>query len=416
MDKMEKIYEIELTTLVYGGECLGRLPDGRAAFVPFALPGERVRVAPLEEKRGFVRAQLVEVLEASPERIAPRCAHFTSCGGCHYQHMPYALQTSAKAAILQDQLERIGGLPAPPVQPVTPASQEFYYRNHVQFHLDDQGRLGYHKARSQEVLPIQECHLPLPVLNELWPQLDFEALTEIERIGLRVGIGDDIQIILESSSPQPPELSVEELSLSVIHLSPAGALVLAGSPETTMQVAGREFRLSGGSFFQINTPVAEAMTAHVIDLLDQEGALTTASVGLDVYCGVGLFSALLAARVGQLVGIEVSPSACDDFAVNLDEFDNVSLYEAPAEIALSSLEFRPDFIVVDPPRQGIDRGALDGLLKLAAPRLVYVSCDAATLARDARRLSAGGYHLEQLALFDQFPQTYHIESISLWKS
>jgi 23S rRNA (uracil1939-C5)-methyltransferase len=407
---MKNTCEVELTAFGYGGESIGRLPDGRAVFVPFALPGEKVRIELVEEKRGFARARLLEVLEPAAGRIAPRCIHFGLCGGCHYQHMSYSAQLAAKTSILRDQLERIGGLHDPLIQPAVASPQAYQYRNHVQFHMTREGKLGYHKPRSDEVFAIQECHLPEPALSELWPQLDFEASLEIERIGLRLGAEDEIQIILESRDPHAPDLSVEELPVSVVHLSPAGALVLAGSSDITMNLLGRDFRVSAGSFFQTNTAIAQAMVQHVLSLV----ALNRTSVALDAYCGVGLFSAFLAPRVGRLVGIEASPSACDDFSANLDEFDNVELYEAPVEDVLPGLDLQPDLALVDPPREGLDRNALDGLLRLAAPRLVYVSCDPATLGRDARRLAAGGYALEQVTLFDQFPQTYHIESISLW--
>jgi 23S rRNA (uracil1939-C5)-methyltransferase len=407
---MDKTYEIELKSFAYGGESIGRLEDGRAVFVPFTIPGEKARIELVEEKRSFARARLLEVVEPAAQRIPPRCVHFGVCGGCHYQHMPYPAQLEAKTTILRDQLERIGGLKTPPIQPAIASAQEYHYRNHVQFHLTRDGKLGYHKPRSEEVFAIQECHLPEPALNSVWPQLDIEALAGIERIGLRLGAEEEIQIILESRDPQPPDLSVEELPVSVVHLSPAGALVLAGSPDIRMNVLGRDFRVSAGSFFQSNTALAQSMVEHVLALLPVEHTM----VAVEAYCGVGLFSAFLAARVGRLVGIEASPSAADDFSANLDEFDNVELYEAPTEAVLPGLDIQPDVILVDPPREGIERNALDGLLRLAAPRLVYVSCDPATLGRDARRLEAGGYALEQVTLFDQFPQTFHIESISLW--
>jgi 23S rRNA (uracil1939-C5)-methyltransferase len=407
---MDELFDIELASFAYGGEAIGRLPDGRAVFVPFTIPGEKARIALVEEKRSFARARLLEVLEPSPQRVAAQCVHFGVCGGCHYQHMPYPAQLTAKMAILSDQLERLGGLKAPPFQSPIASPLELNYRNHVQFHLTPEGKLGYHQPRSETVFPIQECHLPEPALNELWPLLDFEALAEIERIGLRLGVEDDIQIILESRDPLPPDLSVEGLPVSVVHLSPAGTQVLAGSPDITFAVLGRLFRVSAGSFFQTNTAIAEAMVEHVLaTLLPDQTALA-----LDVFCGVGLFSAFLAPRVGRLIGVEASPSASDDFSANLDEFDNVELYEAPAEIVLPGLDLRPDIVIMDPPREGIQRQAMDGLIHLGASRLVYVSCDPATLGRDARRLADGGYTLEQVTLFDQFPQTYHIESISLW--
>ncbi len=407
-------YEIKLTAHAYGGESIGRLPDGRAVFVPFTLPGEAVRVSLVEEKRGFARARLLEVLQPSPQRVAPRCAHYMECGGCHYQHLDYAGQLAAKESILRDQLGRIGGLVQPPVQPIVASPSMFNYRNHVQFHLAAEGRLGYQRARSEETLAIQECHLPEAVLNQVWPQLDFEALAEVERVALRLGMDDDVQLILESSDPQPPELSVEDLPLSVAHLSPAGTLTLAGSEALFIEVLGRPFRVSAGSFFQVNTAMAAAMVTHVLEHLPRFQPLTPKTTLVDAYCGVGLFSAFLAGQVGQLIGIEASPSAGEDFVANLDEFDNVTLYEADAGLALETLDAQPQIILVDPPRQGVERKAMDGLVRLAPRLLVYVSCDPSTLGRDAKRLAAAGYELLQATPFDVFPQTYHVESVSFW--
>ena len=201
-----------------------------------------------------------------------------------------------------------------------------------------------------------------------------------------------------------------EADVSAVHLSPDGIVLLAGDDFTTLEVLGRPFRVSAGSFFQVNTAQAAAMVEHLLELL----SVTSQSHVLDVYCGVGLFSAFCAERAGQVSGIELSEPACRDFAVNLDEFENVALYQGAAEDVLPGLDFTPDMVVVDPPRAGLARPALDALLQLAPPRLAYISCDPSTLARDAKRLLAGGYQLIQATPFDLFPQTYHIESISLF--
>lgn len=402
-------FDLTLTSLAYGGDAIGRLPDGRAVFVPFALPGERVRIRLVEEKRGHARGELVEVLEPSPQRITPLCIHFGECGGCHYQHMPYESQLAAKTEILREQLKRIGGLDDPPIQPGIPSPQPYYYRNHVEFHLTSQGRLGFYKAGTNEVFAVQVCHLPEETINTVWPQLEFDPISELRRVGLRLGAGDDIQLILESSDPQPPEFTDEDLPLSAVYLGPAGSFVLAGSDQVTIEVLGRPFRVSAGSFFQVNTPMAEAMVRHLLDHLP----LGPQSTVWDVYCGVGLFSAFMAPRVGRLVGIESSPSAVEDFAYNLNEFDNVEVYESAAEQVLPQLANQPQVIVLDPPRSGLDRRVLDAVLASQADTLAYISCDPATLARDARRLVAGGYHLERITPFDLFPQTFHIETIVL---
>ena len=409
---LDKEFTVKLLTAVYGGDTLGRLPDGRAVFVPLALPGETVRLRLLEEKRGHARAELLEVLQPAPERILPPCPHYGRCGGCHYQHIDYPQQVAQKTAILCEQLERIGGIVAPPVENCVPAPDIFYYRNHIQFHLTPQGQLGYHRRDGEAIMPVETCLLPEAPLGELWPQLNFEGLTsELERIAIRLGAGEDLQITLESSAVEPPEMIVEELPVSVIHLSPAGSLVLAGSQAVLMQTAGQTLRVSAGSFYQVNTAMAAAMVQHLLARLD----LTPEMTVVDIYCGVGLFSAFLAPRVARLIGIESSASACEDFVFNLDAYENVELYEALAEDVLPGLDVRPDLILVDPPRAGLQHRALDGLLALDAPLLVYISCDPATLGRDARRLVQGGYRLKTITPFDLFPQTYHIESISIWE-
>lgn len=405
---------VKLEKLTYGGDALGRLSDGRAVFVPFALPGETVRIHSVNEKRGHVRAELVEVLEPSPERIAPKCKHFGVCGGCHYQHLPYQAQLSAKTEILRDQLRRIGKIENPPVKQIVPSSTEWNYRNHVQFHLTRDGKLGYIDAQCRSVIPISECHLPELPLNILWPSLEFDPGLGLERVSLRLGVDDETMLVLESESPETPELELEA-NLSVVHLTDNDVVVMAGDDHLTMRVNDRVndrlFHVSAASFFQVNTEMAGKMAAHLLAHLRVSPATTL----LDVYCGVGLFSAFFAPRLGRLIGIESSPSACEDFAVNLDEFDNVELYEAPAEDVLPALDVKPDIAIVDPPRAGLEKRSLDALLARGPARIAYVSCDPSTLARDAARLIAGCYRLVQVTPFDLFPQTYHIESISIFE-
>lgn len=409
MPAQPELVEVELLRPTFGGSSMGRLPDGRAVFVPYGLPGELVRVALVEQKRGFARARLVEVLRPAPERLQPRCRHFGVCGGCHYQHLSYAHQLQVKAEVLREQLERIGGLSDPPLEAIQPSPQEWHYRNTVQFHLDAQGRLGYEESGSNRVVAIEECYLPQPPLDELWRQLEFEAGLGIERIGLRVGADEEVLLTLEGQPLELPALEVD-LPISAVHLSPAGSIVLAGEDWLPMEVNGRLFRVSAGSFFQVNTAQAGAMVRYLQEILPLDKDTTL----LDVYCGVGLFSAFLAERVGRCVGVEVSPSACDDYAVNLDSFDNVSLYIGAAEEVLPGLQLSGKVAaVLDPPRAGVDRRALDALVALQPEWIAYVSCDPATLARDLKRLVAQGYRLERIKPFDLFPQTYHIESISL---
>lgn len=414
------LYDIDILTLVYGGDAMGRLPDGRAVFVPYALPGERVRVRLTGGKKGFARASLVEVLSPSPDRIPPCCENFAACGGCHYMHMTYPAQLRHKTAILRDQLQRIAGIPEPPVDPIVPSPREWGYRNTVQFHLAPDGRLGFQEPGSHLVVPVESCPLCEPAIEEVLPLLDFtgedgRAVPGLERIQVRAGAGDDMMLVLESAGTVPPEFSVE-LPLSAVFVGPGGfeenaGLVLAGDEALVMEALGRPFRVSAGSFFQVNTGQAENMLRALLDNLP----LGPQSSLLEVYAGVGMFSAFLAPRAAELAAVESAPSAVEDFAANLDAFDNVSLYDGLAEEVLPALDLRPDVVLVDPPRAGLALPALDALVGMQAPHLVYISCDPATLARDAKRLIASGYTLRRSLPFDMFPQTYHIESMNFFE-
>ena len=403
-------YEVSISTLTYGGEAMGRLPDGRAVFVPFGLPGERVRVKLTEEKKNFARGEIVEVLDLSPDRIAARCRHFGVCGGCHYQSLPYEKQLQAKTDILIDQLKRIGKIENPPVGPMVACPNPWNYRNHVQFSLDEAGALGFQAPASNQVVPISECHLPEPILDDLWRQLEFQPETEIERVSLRAGKDDDLMLVLESDSPDAPELEIEA-GISIAHVYEEHAVVIAGNDHIIVPVLERDFKVSAASFFQVNTAMAGKMVEYLLTRLP----VSPSSTLLDVYCGVGLFSAFFAPKCKTVIGVESSESSCDDFAVNLDEFANVELYEGYAEDVVPHLEAKPDTVLVDPPRAGLDKAVVDGIIKLSPQVIAYVSCDPSTLARDAARLIAGGYQLREVTPFDLFPQTYHIESISIFE-
>lgn len=408
---MTSTVDVRIDNLTYGGDGLGRLVDGRVVFVPYAIPGELVRLKLVEDKPRYARAELVEVLEASANRVIPRCQHFTTCGGCHYQQMNYPTQLKAKATILREQLERIGGLKDIPGVEVGVASDPWYYRNHIQFHLTQDGKLGFQRAHSNQPFAIQECHLPEVAINQLWPRIEVEPLPGVERVSLRLGADEDMMLILECSNPEPLDFSIEDLAISVVQLGPSDSVVLAGSDHIVMEVSGRRFKVSPRSFFQVNTNQAQTMLKHLTAHL----FLSESQTVLDVYSGVGLYSAYLAPKVKRLVGIEFSPDACEDFSINLDEFENVELYEDSAEQVLGSINFKPDIIIMDPPRAGLGRLTIEGILAQGAEQLAYVSCDPATLARDAKQIASGGYSLRDLTLIDMFPQTYHIESISYWE-
>ncbi|MCB0100499.1 MAG: class I SAM-dependent RNA methyltransferase [Anaerolineales bacterium] len=409
-------HQITLEKLTYGGEAMGRLQDGRAVFVPFGLPGETVRIQLTQEKQNFARGEILEILNPSPDRIEPKCKHFTQCGGCHYQNLPYEKQLTAKADILRDQLQRIGKIENPPVQATIASPNQWNYRNHVQFHLTDDGKIGFINSQGRKTLPIEECHLPEATINAFRNDLQFESRMNLERVSLRSGADDDLMLILESETEETPELEIEA-DISIVHIYEDHPVVIAGSNALTIQVLGVDFHVSAPSFFQVNTPMAEKMVQHLIANLQLPSTNNQSTTLLDIYCGVGLFSKFFADKYAKVIGIESAPSSCEDFAINLDEFDNVELYEGSAEEILPALApqlTQPTHMIIDPPRAGIDKFALDAILQINPQVIVYVSCDPSTLARDAARLIKGGYTLQHATPFDLFPQTYHIESISIF--
>lgn len=405
-----QLIDLDVLDFAFGGAAFGRMADGKPVFVPFAIPGERVRVSIPQERKDYNIGELVEVLTPSPRRIEPRCRHFGVCGGCHYQHLTYAHQLEVKQKIVLDQMKRIGKLVDPPIQPIVLSPAEWNYRNTMQFHISSAGKPGFRDTSGLVVMEAQECHLPLPEIGDLWPNLDIDPAAGIDRVMLRAGSDGELLAGIEGKRDQPPELELD-FPMSLHYLGREGDYLMAGDAYSILSVKGMNFAVSPRSFFQVNLPQAEAMVKYVLE----QCRVTTDNAVLDLYCGVGLFSVFLAPRVKQLVGVELSESACNDFALNLDAHDNVSLYVGKVEEVVSSLELKPDLVILDPPRAGLDRRVVE-YLKTTAPRqVIYVSCDPSTLARDCKRLVEGGFKVESIQPFDLFPQTYHVENIVIFE-
>ena len=400
--------DLRLEGMAYGGDAYGRDAAGRMVFVPFALPGERVTAEVVETHAHWCRARLTGVLEPSADRVEPRCRHFGACGGCHYQHVRSSAQPAVKQAILLSQLERLGGFRDPRLLPAVPSPSAWNYRNHMQFTQASDGRLGFLAAKTNEPLPIEECHLPEPTIGDLWPALHMDPMAGVERIALRCS-GDEAQIIFHAGDDPEVELEMD-LRASAVWLCPSGTHNLAGDSTLAFDVHRRPFRVHAASFFQVNS----ALTPVLVDLVLDALQVTPGQTVFDLYAGVGLFSAFVAGRGARVFAVEQSPSACEDFAFNLDEFEAVSLYRAGVEQALPAMPAHPDAAIVDPPRAGLGREVVAALTAHPPARLVYVSCDPSTLARDGRMLADTGYYLEQVTPIDMFPQTFHIESVSLW--
>ncbi len=407
---MDNRFDLTLDAMAHGGEAIGR-HEGRAIFVPYAIPGERVRVQ-IEESRGrYARARLLEVLEASPARVEPLCPFFgaQACGGCQWQHIDTVVQPRIKGMVVLDQFRRIGKFEEPPVLEPLPDEVGWEYRNHALFHANSQGQLGFLSAHSHAVFPIRDCMILHPLVQDLFHSLDM-AYPELEWLELRGGTATgDLMALFQSKGEEPPLLEVD-FPLSIVQIRHDDAIApLIGLDYITENVGDRDFRISATSFYQVNSAQAANLVGVVLGALDLQGGEKV----LDAYCGVGLFTAFLSAEAGHVTGIEAHPASIEDARHNLADAGNVALLTGVVEDVLPSLEQSFDAAVVDPPRTGLDRAALDALVARGPQRIAYVSCDPATLARDCRRLVDQGYALQWVQPVDMFPQTYHIEAVAL---
>ena len=419
--------EVRIEKLVYGGDGLAH-HEGQTVFVPLVIPGELVSVESVARKKKFVRGRLERVVEPSPERVAAPCPHFGRCGGCHYQHLPYDAQIRYKTDILRETLGRIGRVRWDgPIG--THASPPFGYRNRAQWKVrtapDGSPGIGYFEAGSTRLCAVDECAVLSPRLAETFAKLRVlvppaKPLTAIDEIEAFVDAADE-KILLNLSFERltdPPEAIASALRAALPGVESillqdrrADKFELFGSGYLSYSAGGADFRVGHLSFFQVNRFLIDTLIEAVIG--DSGGRLA-----LDLFAGVGLFTVALTKRFERVVGVESNLAAAKDLEVNLQSSGGASPTHrhATAEAFLSHWQERPDLVVLDPPRAGVEAETLARLTKLAPWRINYLSCDPATLARDLATLvgvpeKPGPYEIRDINLFDIFPQTYHMEAL-----
>ncbi|MCD6285036.1 MAG: 23S rRNA (uracil(1939)-C(5))-methyltransferase RlmD [Anaerolineae bacterium] len=401
---------LKLDSMAHGGDAIGR-HKGRAIFVPYAIPGEQVRAEITDDRKRYARARLIEVLEPSPARVEPRCPYFgySKCGGCQWQHIDTTVQARMKGLVTVDQLQRIGKFESPPVFEPIPNEVGWEYRNHALFRVDPDGRLGFLAARSHNVYPIKDCLILHPLLSQLFQSLDM-VYPELEWLELRAGTATgSLMLLLQAREEESPSLEVD-FPVSIVQIRHDDAVApLVGLDYILEHVHDREFRISATSFFQVNSAQAAQLVNIVMGALDLKGHEHV----VDAYCGVGLFTAFIAEEASSVTGIEVNPPAVADARHNLAHLDNVTLLEGTVLTMIHEVSRKIHAVLVDPPRTGLEPEVVDALAEHSPERIVYVSCDPATLARDCSRLVKYGYSLEWVQPVDLFPQTYHIENVAL---
>ncbi|MGB6973435.1 MAG: 23S rRNA (uracil(1939)-C(5))-methyltransferase RlmD [Terracidiphilus sp.] len=416
----------ELVTIekpVYGGDFLARI-DGKAVFVPLTLSGEQVRVRLVEDKRAYARAEIESILQAAPNRIEPACPHFGACGGCHYQHAGYETQLALKQSILLETLARAGV--AVPAEISVLSAEPWHYRNRIRLAFDAHGNLGYRGRRSHSIIPLHECPIAAPLLlraafsiQQFLPK--FAPASNPSELALFCN-HDESALLASIVFPRTMRVSTDELTaglheqipqLSGLELlaeaqrnKPPRRFAMAGSNSLIYRVADFDYRVDHGAFFQVNRWLIDA-------LVDRVCAHCTGRLAWDLFAGVGLFARRLAAGFDRIVAVESAPAAAAALAYNLRESSAThESCEALAFLRRNRKSEQPDLIVLDPPRTGLGAETTSLLAAIAAPEIVYVSCDPATLARDLRALLASGYTLQSLTLADLFPQTFHLETVA----
>jgi len=422
--------EVKIEKLVYGGDGLAH-HEGQTVFVPLVLPGELVTIAPAERKKKLVRGRLERVVEAAPERVVAPCPYFGRCGGCHYQHIPYDAQLRYKTEILRETLSRIGRVRWDgPID--THASPPFGYRNRTQWKIrtaqEDStapAGIGYFEAGSTRLCAVDECAILSPRLAETLATLRTmvaagKTLAAIDEIEAFADAADE-KILLNLSSERltaSPQTIASALRAALPSVESilvqdrrADKFELFGPGYLSYSAGGADFRVGHLSFFQVNRFLIDALVEGVIG--DSKGRLA-----LDLFAGVGLFTVALTKRFDRVMGVESNLAAAKDLEVNLQSSGGVSPTHrhATAEAFLAHWQERPDLVVLDPPRAGVEPETLARLKKLAPWRINYLSCDPATLARDLAALvggqeAPGPYEIRDINLFDIFPQTYHMEAL-----
>jgi 23S rRNA (uracil1939-C5)-methyltransferase len=419
--------QFTIEKLIYGGEALARLPPdrqgrGKAVLIPYVLPGEQVEAALLAQKPGFARARAEKILQPSPLRIEPGCPYFQRCGGCHYQHTTYEHQLEIKAAILKENLRRIAKVDLPQELHIHP-SPPWNYRNRTRLKIQTSPEfaIGYHRFNSHELVPVAECPISSPLINRgLRSSWQFghsgELPHEIRELEFFVN-ADDTALLVEAYCETKLEAETAErfahrlgeslpetAGVAYFRSPQAESQAVAGSAGLTYKTQARPYRVSAGSFFQVNRHLTDELVSIVT-------SGRSGTVALDLYAGVGLFSSVLNREFKNVIAVESSRTSHGDLLYNSPP--NVNPVRATVEHYLSNVnsELRPDLVVLDPPRSGLSEKVIAGLLALGPPHITYVSCDPATLSRDLGRLFHSGYRVEQAHLVDLFPQTYHLESV-----
>jgi 23S rRNA (uracil1939-C5)-methyltransferase len=405
--------EADVVGFTHGGDGVARV-EGKAVFVPGALPDERIRLRVVDDRKRWARAELLEVLTASELRVPPGSPQLHVCGGCDLQHVTPAGQRELKTRVVREQLERLGGLTEPPVEACRSVGPDTGYRTHARFHAAPDGRLGFHRPGTHEVLPLERCPALHPAVVDVLAEVGDDTGAAEVTVRAHASTGAAAVVL----RPGPGPLHLPDGAFDLLLEQPDGSHVaIRGDGVLREVVAGTSYRFDASSFFQGNTAGAEGVVAAVLEAVgDVGGALVW-----DLYAGVGLLSLPLAAAGAEVVAVEGHAPAVEWLHRNAEDAGLAEGLEAHTEAVHRFTRAArkgegaldpPDVVVLDPPRTGAGTDVALDLAALEVPTIVYVACDPASLARDAASLTGAGYRLVRIVPLDLFPLTHHVETIA----
>ncbi|APB34422.1 23S rRNA methyltransferase/RumA [Gloeomargarita lithophora Alchichica-D10] len=440
-----QILTLEITDLNDQGEGVGRFEE-RVVFVSDTVPGDRIHVRLIRVKPSYAYGKLLTIITPSKHRIKPPCILAENCGGCQWQHIDYNYQLIAKQNQISQALMRLGGFDNPPVQATQFSSQSLGYRNKVTYplgvNLTGEIKAGFYEKHSHKIVNLNQCPVQDQTFNILLKKIKQDIKNQgwsiyneqtqkgqLRYLGLRIGrrtgevlitlVTTGLELTQLEGQAQQWQQDYPQVVGVCVHVNPRpGNAILGGK---TYCIWGRDYlweefcglrwQIRPDTFFQVHTEQAEAL----IDYLKMNLNLQGGELLLDAYCGLGTLSLPLAQYVQKIIGLEVQPAAIKqaEFNAEINGIQNAEFHCGTVEELLPKLNLKPNIILLDPPRKGCDPSVIDFLAKHPVDRLVYVSCNPATLARDLQQLCAHqSYVLEQVMPFDFFPQTHHVESIS----
>ncbi|NDJ16351.1 23S rRNA (uracil(1939)-C(5))-methyltransferase RlmD [Myxacorys almedinensis A] len=441
MWRQGELIEVTITDLSDGGDGVGRF-EQRVVFVPDTVTGDRVVVRLLRVKPQYAQGKLHEIVEASPYRIRPSCIVADKCGGCQWQHVSYDYQREAKRNQIIQALNRIGGFEQPLVGEVLP-SEALGYRNKVTYPLSrsrsGQLQAGYYQKGTHQIVNLNQCPIQDQRLNPFLAEVKQDLYDrgwgiydeklhrgKLRHLGFRIGrrSGEVLLILvskdahLEGLEEQAQQWMERYPNLVGVSLNVNGdrtnaifgadTHIVAGKSYLEEEFAGLTFQIRADTFFQVHTESAERLVQVMLDQLNLQGTEIIA----DLYCGVGTLTLPLARQAKHAVGLEIQSEAIDQAEANarLNHIENVKFHIGPVERVFATLDVDPDIVILDPPRKGCDASIIETLRDTKPQRIVYVSCNPATLARDLKLLCAEGqYRLIKVQPADFFPQTAHVE-------